>query len=152
MRTFHKHDNLSMMLSLPRVSLSIPCQALSRETTFPAVVQESALKVLIFQGSAPDVEKISLLFPRRQGPKRTYFTADQRLATAQGQALLGMSRARPRAAAFQSAGRPLPWPRRALARVRHRVGADHAGKSWPRPNSVRMTSRSAPSAFLGPAF
>src|SRR5260370_11664354 len=66
------------MSSLPRISLPIPCQALSRETTFPAVVQESALKVLIFQGSAPDVEKISLLFPRRQGPKRTYFTADQR--------------------------------------------------------------------------
>src|SRR5260370_13839894 len=78
MRTYQKHAALSMMSSLPRISLPIPCQALSRETTFPAVVQESALKVLIFQGSAPDVEKISLLFPRRQGPKRDLLYADPR--------------------------------------------------------------------------
>jgi hypothetical protein len=47
MRTYQKHAALSMMSR----HLAIPCQ-------FPAVIQESARKVLIFLESAPDMERI----------------------------------------------------------------------------------------------
>jgi hypothetical protein len=63
MRTYQKHAMPSMMLTLPRLSLPLPCQALGREKTFPAVLRESARKALIIQGSALDIEKISRYFP-----------------------------------------------------------------------------------------
>src|ERR1700730_5465905 len=63
MRTYQKHSALSMMLTLPRISLPLPCQALGREKTFPAVLRESARKALIIQGLALDIEKISRYFP-----------------------------------------------------------------------------------------
>jgi hypothetical protein len=34
MRTYQKHAMPSMMLTLPRLSLPLPCQALGREKTF----------------------------------------------------------------------------------------------------------------------
>src|SRR2546430_17689431 len=67
MRTYQKHVALSMISSLPRNSLLVPCQALSRDFRFPAVVQESARKALILLGPASGIEKISLLFPCQQG-------------------------------------------------------------------------------------
>jgi len=52
LRTYHKHTVLSMMLSLPRISLQIPCGR-----------AESARKILIFNELAPDLKKISLVSP-----------------------------------------------------------------------------------------
>ena len=67
MRTYQKHATLSIMLCSPRNSLPIPCKALGREKEFPAIMRESTRKALILQGSAPEIDKISLLFPWRQG-------------------------------------------------------------------------------------
>jgi hypothetical protein len=63
MRTYQKHVGLSMLSFLSCVSLPIPCQALGRETTFPAIVRGITRKMLILQESAPEIEKFSLLFP-----------------------------------------------------------------------------------------
>src|ERR1700730_4025069 len=52
MRTYQKQAPPSMMSR----HLAIPCQ-------FPAVIQESARKVLIFLESAPDMERIFCFFP-----------------------------------------------------------------------------------------
>jgi len=63
MRTYQKHVGLSMLSFLSCVSLPIPCQALGREKTFPAIVRGITRKLLILQESAPEIEKFSLLFP-----------------------------------------------------------------------------------------
>ena len=63
MRTYQKHVGLSMLSFLSCVSLPIPCQALGREKTFPAIVRGITRKMLILQESAPEIEKFSLLFP-----------------------------------------------------------------------------------------
>ena len=73
MRTYQKHVGLSMLSFLSCVSLPIPCQALGREKTFPAIVRGITRKMLILQESAPEIEKFSLLFPvGRENADRTH--------------------------------------------------------------------------------
>ena len=63
MRTYQKHTARSMMSSLPRLSLPFPCQARSREKTFPATLWRFAAKPLILLGVAPELRKFSRYFP-----------------------------------------------------------------------------------------
>ena len=74
MRTYQKHTARPMMSSLPRLSLPFPCQARSREKTFPATLWRFADKSLILLGIALELRKFSRYFPAgfpcRQGKIR----------------------------------------------------------------------------------
>jgi hypothetical protein len=67
MRTYQKHTARPMMSSLPRLSLPFPCQARSREKTFPATLWRFAAKPLILLGVAPELRKFSRYFPADRG-------------------------------------------------------------------------------------
>jgi hypothetical protein len=105
MRTYQKHVGLSMLSFLSCVSLPIPCQALGREKTFPAIVRGITRKMLILQESAPEIEKFSLLFPvGRENADRTH-AVHARLARKPGIAPTLPCRAQQeRAASFPRAG------------------------------------------------
>jgi hypothetical protein len=70
MRTYQKHTARPMMSSLPRLSLPFPCQARSREKTFPATLWRFADKSLILLGVALELRKFSRYFPAGQGKIR----------------------------------------------------------------------------------
>jgi hypothetical protein len=61
MRTYQKQITLSTMSPYLAFPCPLPCRALGREKTFPAVVRKSARKALILRDSVPEIEKISLL-------------------------------------------------------------------------------------------
>jgi hypothetical protein len=67
MRTYQKHTARPMMSSLPRLSLPFPCQACSREKTFPATLSRFAAKPLILLGVVPELRKFSRYFPAGKG-------------------------------------------------------------------------------------
>jgi hypothetical protein len=63
MRTYQKHATLSMMSPYLAFLCRFPAKRSGRELKFPAVLRESARKVLIIQGSPLDIEKISRYSP-----------------------------------------------------------------------------------------